>query len=422
MSGACATMSGTMGAGMVDSEAAAMSLAQESQLMLSEELLEDRDLAEGQRVALALCEEDCESVRSKIASFLSKKTMTQVDFLRSIGCSSDSLSRFMKLKGGWNGVHNGVYWGARKFFASLSSDWPSHSRKRRHSDEQQKGAAIKKSRLQIRAEKRALKTSNEELFRSVAKVHLEGGSVKGWVPVYDDCDEVRAKSLEFINQCRLRIREWLRMIGDVNNKSWNDFVSYRGPASGAANRAYYSAYIFLEKVRIARGDGKSRARELAEAQFGPAGRPLRHDSKSRGPSVENQGMLRFVKSIRLEGELEGRVPVYDDCDEVRRKSLDFISSYGIRVSEWLRLIGGVNSKSWRDFVSYSGERAGAANKAYYAAYVLLEKLRIASNQEKSSKRILAEIEFGETGRLLKHEPRHKWFEPPPEIIDDIPEL
>jgi hypothetical protein len=53
-------------------------------------------------------------------------------------------------------------------------------------------------------------------------------------------------------------------------------------------------------------------------------------------------------------------------------------------------------------LSYEGERAGAANRSYYAAYVFLEKVRIASGHDKSSSRVLSELEFGEAGRPLKH--------------------
>ena len=391
----------------------------ESRLMMSEELLEDQDTSRG-RTALVLCDDDCDSVRSKIVSFLATKTMTQLDFLRTIGCSSDSLSRFMKLRGSWNGNHNRVYWSAQRFFASVSEDSLVLLRKRRPSEEAN-GSATKKSRLQIKAERRVLESRNEQLFRKVAAVRLEE-HVDGSVPVFDDCDEVRRKSQTFIDQSGLRIKEWLRLIGDVNTKSWNDFISYRGPASGAANRAYYFAYVFLEKVRIVREERKSASRELAEAHFGPAGRPLKHDYQGKEPSLEHQSVLKFVRSIVLDGETEGRVPVYDDCDQVRRKSLDFIASFGIRISEWLRLLGNVNNKSWRDFVSYRGEKAGAANKAYYAAYVFLEKVRIASHEEKSSNRILAELEFGETGRMLKHEPRHKWLGSVSELENSLPDL
>ncbi len=41
----------------------------------------------------------CGTIRSKISAFLAKKEMTQTKFLSEISCNSNSLGRFMKLKG-----------------------------------------------------------------------------------------------------------------------------------------------------------------------------------------------------------------------------------------------------------------------------------------------------------------------------------
>lgn len=105
-----------------------------------------------------------------------------------------------------------------------------------------------------------------------------------------------------------------------------------------------------------------------------------------------------------------------DCDTVRKKALEFIETSGLKVSEWLRLIGNINSKSWKDFLTYKGERAGASNRAYYASYVFLEKVRVAMSEEKTSARVLAELEFGEAGRPLKHD-QVKWEQYKKSIVD-----
>ena len=345
-------------------------------------------------------EEDCDYVRGKISEFLAEKTMTQLEFLKIISCSTDSLRRFMKLKGNWNGTHNSVYWAAKKYFLSISQESESSAKKRKWEQEQLN--QLKKTKLQMKLEKRALKSYNKDLFESVLDIQLLGEN-ESKVPVYDSCDEIREKSLDFIDQCGLRTKEWLRLIGNVNTKSWNDFLSYQGEKAGASNRSYYYSYVFLEKVRIVRNDEKSPSRLLAEQQFGEAGRPLLHDSSNRALHDFHQGILKCVQGIRLEREDENKVPVYDDCDSIRKKSCEFIANFGVKTSEWLRFLGSINSKSWKDFLSYKGERAGAANRAYYNAYVFLEKLRIALNEDKDSARILAELQFGEEGRPLKHD-------------------
>ena len=64
--------------------------------------------------------DDCNEIRRKINAFLKTSRMTQTLWLKLIDCNADSYGRFMKLKGKFNGNHNGVYAGAARFFESLS--------------------------------------------------------------------------------------------------------------------------------------------------------------------------------------------------------------------------------------------------------------------------------------------------------------
>ena len=91
--------------------------------------------------------------------------------------------------------------------------------------------------------------------------------------VYDTCDAVRKKSLEFMVQNAMSKAAFLREIGGVNSNSWLRFSTnksqFKGHNPGAGNSAYPKAYYFLEKVRIARGGKKGKARLDAEAKYPP---------------------------------------------------------------------------------------------------------------------------------------------------------
>src|SRR4051812_3093352 len=54
----------------------------------------------------------CDTMRKRIKEFLATKQITQTAFLHEIGCNSNSLQRFYRLKGAHNGYQNGAYWGA----------------------------------------------------------------------------------------------------------------------------------------------------------------------------------------------------------------------------------------------------------------------------------------------------------------------
>ncbi|KAK7694528.1 hypothetical protein QCA50_001714 [Cerrena zonata] len=96
--------------------------------------------------------------------------------------------------------------------------------------------------------------------------------------------------------------------------------------------------------------------------------------------------------ITLKGDDEGDVPVYDDCNEVRRKIRLLQKTPGFKTTHWLAEIGGINSNSFGRFMKLSGPNQGASNGTYYAAYVYFEKKRILEGKPKTKKRLQNERE------------------------------
>eukprot|EP01117_Protostelium_nocturnum_P008004 TRINITY_DN2851_c0_g1_i2.p1 TRINITY_DN2851_c0_g1~~TRINITY_DN2851_c0_g1_i2.p1 ORF type:complete len:223 (+),score=56.82 TRINITY_DN2851_c0_g1_i2:129-797(+) len=68
---------------------------------------------------------------------------------------------------------------------------------------------------------------------------------------------------------------------------------------------------------------------------------------------------------------EEAIPIFDDCDEIRRKVRNMLVS-GVKVTHWLKEIGGVNSNSYQRFMAQKGPLTGCENRLYYAAYVYFE--------------------------------------------------
>lgn len=157
----------------------------------------------------------CDAVRKKIMTFLATKEMTQTAFIQAIGSSAPSHSRFMKLKGAWNGTQNQTFWGAQRFFVAreaaskaAKAAMPTVEKKRKRESEVSDKAA-KKSALCACGERtivplqcpipshlRDRRIARDTLLAKVrdpaltAKVEAEG--------VYDTCDEVRKKALAFM--------------------------------------------------------------------------------------------------------------------------------------------------------------------------------------------------------------------------------
>ena len=218
----------------------------------------------------------CDVMRKKIATFLASKEMTQTAFLKACGgIAPNSYGNFMKLKGKWNGTQNGTFWGAQRFFLRRDAE-------KRAAAAMMPTAEKKRKREHQADEKAAKKTQLAELLQKVRALPGPEKSVPCRPPicakncpgtaVYDTCDEVRKKSLEFMAATGMTQSAFIKEIG-CHPPSWNSFIKMKsrfdGHNPGAGNGCYWGAYNFLEKVRLVRGEKKSAKRLAAEAKHPP---------------------------------------------------------------------------------------------------------------------------------------------------------
>ncbi|KAI5800222.1 hypothetical protein DFH27DRAFT_73510 [Peziza echinospora] len=105
------------------------------------------------------------------------------------------------------------------------------------------------------------------------------------------------------------------------------------------------------------------------------------------------------------------IPIYDDCNEIRRKIRAFFSNnnteYRCTQKYFLEVIGNVNSNSYRRFMAAKGEGGGAENGTYTGSYVFFEKKRVWEGKPKGKKRLDAEVQYPE-GRDLVDSNRPVW--------------
>lgn len=216
---------------------------------------------------------------------MATKEITQTKFLSEIGgVNSNSFQRFMKLKGPYTGSDNGTYAGSLQFF---------HKR--------EKASKIAKTNMSSDDKKRKREeTSSKKNSLNVLLAKIEGIALPpvscpqevlgyqtltyGDFPVLDSCDDVRKKSLEFMAKNNVTTNAFIKVI-NVNSKSWKSFMELKGGDQismqpGAGNGSYPAAYSFLEKIRIAHNEPKSKKRiEFENAH--PNGYGLKHDKMIR---------------------------------------------------------------------------------------------------------------------------------------------
>ncbi|KAF9473399.1 hypothetical protein BDN70DRAFT_885887 [Pholiota conissans] len=112
--------------------------------------------------------------------------------------------------------------------------------------------------------------------------------------------------------------------------------------------------------------------------------------KTAGKAKENNKYQSW-RDVKLEGEDERNIEVYDDCNDVRRKIRQLLQTPGFKVTYWLQEIG-INSNSYGRFMKENGKYDGQYNGTYFAAYVYFEKNRILQGKKKTAKRIASEKE------------------------------
>ena len=97
-----------------------------------------------------------------------------------------------------------------------------------------------------------------------------------------------------------------------------------------------------------------------------------------------------VSDIHLDGESEVDVPVYDTCDEARKKINAYLREPDVTQAGFLHKIAKtypdgkkIQSKALNDFLNKKGPNAGNTSSVFYASYVFFEKMRLRDGKPKS---------------------------------------
>ncbi|RLN92429.1 hypothetical protein BBJ28_00009984 [Nothophytophthora sp. Chile5] len=219
-----------------------------------------------------------------------------------------------------------------------------------------------------------------------------------------NCNQIRSRIRKFLATKEMTQTAFLKLI-DANSNSYYRFMNLKGPYSGSMNQTYEGAAIFFyrrerdatkEKEAMKKTDRK---RKVAEE------REERAKKRKDGPEL----IKRILDTELEEADEDGSVPVYDDCDEIRKKINSFLAEKVTTQTAFLRALGDINANSLRSFFSMKrGAGSGAANVVYRTAYVFFEKKRILEGKKKTKKRMGNEAKQGKDGFELRHDNGMRW--------------
>lgn len=169
----------------------------------------------------------------------------------------------------------------------------------------------------------------------------------------------------------------------VSNVAYNRFLKQSSPTKGSQSDVFSGAWDYFTKREFAGIKLPIKSSSAASAA-----------KKAKTAAGDEDGSAKVdITGIHLPDEEFDEVPIYDTCDNVRKK-IDFhLRRPSVTQAQFCRDLHaqlhtgvGVQSKQLSDFRGKKDGDAGAASSVFYAAYVFFEKMRIADGKPKTKKR------------------------------------
>ncbi|KAI1803533.1 hypothetical protein F4811DRAFT_524460 [Daldinia bambusicola] len=227
-----------------------------------------------------------------------------------------------------------------------------------------------------------------------------------------NCNQVRSRINKLLDNGIMKKGEFCNAI-NVNQRSVNTFLSKNGAMDGAGSWVYQDAWAWFKQRELAglkMPDVKKRQKTEAAAAATTEG-----SSKAGGKAKASAVPTTDISNICLPGEETDSVPVFDSCDEIRKKINAHLKTPGLTNAQFCRDLyaqlkqpkcKSIQSKQLADFRGKKGANAGCTSSVFYAAYVFFEKKRIAEGKPESQHRLtMEELWAGRGGFDREHDGR-----------------
>lgn len=215
------------------------------------------------------------------------------------------------------------------------------------------------------------------------------------IPMTENCDQVRRKINCFIESGTMTKTAFARELG-ISAKSLSGFLGEHGMFRGSGYAAYDAAWAYFKKREIAGLKLPVKKMKMTPAETGvgaPATKAV--GAKAAGPAPNSAGL--DLSDIVLPGEEDDAVPVYDSCDEIRRKINLQLEKPGVTQAQFCRDIlaqlksprrpTNIQGSQLARFRGMSGALSGCMSSVFYGAYVFFEKVRIKEGKPKTKHRL-----------------------------------
>ncbi|KAI1099936.1 hypothetical protein F4804DRAFT_65025 [Jackrogersella minutella] len=231
------------------------------------------------------------------------------------------------------------------------------------------------------------------------------------------CNQVRGKINKLLDNGIMKKGEFCKAIGS-NINTVNTFLAKRGSMDGIGSSVYDNAWGWFKQRELAglkMPDVKKRQKIEAAAATDASVSSVGAGPKGPGKAAAALAPNPDFSNINLPKEETDSVPIYDSCDEVRKKISAHLQTPGLTAAQLCRDVyaqlnqpscKSFQSKQLNDFRGKRGASAGSSSQIYYAAYVFFEKKRIAEGKPKSQHRLKMEEIWAIDGGIDRDQGRH----------------
>ncbi|ROW14977.1 hypothetical protein VPNG_03467 [Cytospora leucostoma] len=230
---------------------------------------------------------NCDQIRLRINRVIDSGIMKKGEFCDAIGSSHHSVNTFLHKSGPMQGIQSETFTNAWAWFKQRKlAGLKMPDVKKRQKKEAASTAAAPTNETGPPAKKTKASTAGSEL-PDLSGIHLYREETDS-VLVYDTCDEIRKKITAHLKTPGLTQAQFCRGLyaqlhapkcKGIQSKQLADFRGKKGPVAGATSTVFYAAYVFFEKLRIAKGKPKSAHRHEMEDIYAGRGLDRTYDGR-----------------------------------------------------------------------------------------------------------------------------------------------
>ena len=349
------------------------------------------------------------NIRGMIRKYIAENNISQAEFLKRIQVNSNTYYKFMNAKyykNEWSAVSNGTYAAAGGFIALDAIVKKIAALETKKSDDKilsgkKRAAPIEETVPPSATAVRATRTDPDSYAKSFFPL---SAAISSNAPCGSGSSATATSEKKEDENCTETL---------AGPTQTNMFAYFALPSSATATTST-SASASSSNACSSSGSSCSSSvpascavSSSSSSSSGTTSAAAPPAPRAEPPKKKTKEEIRLLIDSITAIEVPEDVPIYANCDEVRKMIDKFIQSSGVNQTTFLKAIG-CAANSYGSFRGFRGKGAGAGNSVYWKSYRFFEQQRMLEGTAKSKRRLEQEERWGARGFARKHDDGTRW--------------